>query len=41
MGVLCGSGEAVLPDGGVGGTGGIWYFATLVSIGFKLLIFLA
>jgi hypothetical protein len=41
MGVLCGSGEAAMPDGGVGGIGGIWYFATLVSIGFKLLIFLA
>jgi hypothetical protein len=23
MGVLCGSGEAALPDGGVGGIGGI------------------
>jgi hypothetical protein len=41
IGVLLGSGEAGLPDGGVGGMGGIGYFPTFVLIGDRLLIFLA
>jgi hypothetical protein len=41
IGVLCGSGEAGLPDGGVAAMGGIGYFPTLVFMGLRLLIFLA
>lgn len=41
MGVLCGRGEVWVPEGGVGGIGGMGYDARFVLIGLRLLIFRA